>query len=95
MKKSKIGVPRISFYDGDMKSNRSRSSYERYELGTDNSFKLQDSGLNNVARGDEFNKVNFNLQLINNKNNDENLAESKILSPSKALTARMPVIPLK
>ena len=95
MRKSKIGVPRFSFYDSDMKSNRSRSSYERYDLGTEKSYKLQDSGLKNVARGDEFNKINFHLPLGNSNNNEENLAESKILSPSKELTSRMPEIPLK
>jgi hypothetical protein len=34
MRKSKIGVPRFSFYEGDLKENRSKSNYDRYDLGT-------------------------------------------------------------
>lgn len=47
MKRSTIGVPKISYYPyQDLKDNRSRSTFARYDIGTQNSYRLKVSGPN-------------------------------------------------
>lgn len=47
MKRSTIGVPKVSYFPiDDMKDNRSRSTFARYEIDTQNSYRLKVSGPN-------------------------------------------------
>lgn len=47
MKRSTIGVPKVSYFPfDDMKDNRSRSTFARYDIDTQNSSQLKVSGPN-------------------------------------------------
>lgn len=47
MKRSTIGVPKISYFPyEDLKDNRSRSTFGRYDIDTQNSYRLKVSGPN-------------------------------------------------
>lgn len=89
MKRSKIGVPTSTYFDADHKDTRSRSTYDRYDLGTEKSYRLKDSNhINNHANQDNSNTIHFQIKIP--YDNEENLTVSRQLNPSKVLTARMP-----
>ncbi len=54
MNKSKIGVPKASYYDGELKDNRSKSTLARYEIDTEKSYKLKVSAPNSNPVNNSF-----------------------------------------
>lgn len=77
MKRSTIGVPKVSVIQvQDIKDSRSKSSYSRYEVESQNTFRCKDSAMSSYREGrfGGVGKDKIYFELKEQDNVEENLA---------------------
>lgn len=76
MKRSRIGVPRSSYFEGEMKDSKSKSTLARYDIDTQKSYRIKVSVPNADKNSielynDQGTKIHFES---NHMNSSDNLA---------------------